>query len=129
LLTPVKVFQENPTLIHEIGNATHSAGSFMYYVRWIQPTGADWQIAFDCFPIGEAAGKAMHSMMFDNNNNAPGNSTKVIAALDTQFMTLYNKQVSSPSIHAQLSFSLIMVQSCAGFQRRGCDLQPWSCPH
>jgi hypothetical protein len=88
-LVPVKVFQESPTLIHELGNATHSAGSFSYYVRWINPdSGGDWQIAFDCFPIGEPASR-------EGTISRPqlGNSTDVLAALDDSFMQLYNKQV------------------------------------
>lgn len=52
-MVPTKVHVENSALWHEIGFIKHSLGQGPYYVRWINPTGSMWQIAFDIMSIGE----------------------------------------------------------------------------
>ena len=51
-MTPKHVLQESDSLWHELGEVKDSTGSGMYYVRWINPTGSQWQIAFDCMSVG-----------------------------------------------------------------------------
>lgn len=79
-LTPLHVIQEAPALIHELGQATHSAGTFRYYVRWIKPMGADWQIALDVFPIGEAKSARSLVMVEDSAERETTTETTSLAS-------------------------------------------------
>ena len=55
-LAPQMLHQESATLIHEIGlvGDSMSPAPGPYYVHWVKPAGADWQIAFDIMAIGGA---------------------------------------------------------------------------
>ena len=91
-LTPLNVFAEGDgSLMHEIGNVTHSLepNGGLYYVRWEQnaATGA-WQVALDIMAISNpwppAANAAAAAVKADSN------VTKLIRGLDLKFSAMYN---------------------------------------
>ena len=87
-LEPLNVMAESDTLFHEIGNVTHllNPAGDLYYVRWIKPAGAEWEIAFDSMVVGKPWKAAPRVAPVPASDNV----TELIQVLDDKWGAAFN---------------------------------------